>query len=245
MARLRRVRVRRAGAAASVAASCVVVTVLAVASLAGCGSQHSSAGATSASPSVSRQDPVAACGKPSTSFARFWFLTMEPDPGVYKGTVGVGSARVPALSMYVSGGPPGTGTLCVSAQAGVRDPIQSVAAPRQGAIAYVGATGSPADTVYFATRPGVTRVTLHAGVGTNIYSIGATNECTIGSTECQLQPLGNGWHADNTGYGIGGVTSVTLRAYNSAGQLIDTVVEPVEPPQTPSQPAVAPSTATR
>ncbi len=239
MARLRRVRVRGAAAVASVAASCAVVTVLAVASLAGCGSQHSPAGATSASPSVSRQDPVAACGRPSTSFARFWFLTMEPDPGVYKGTVGVGSGRVPALSMYVSGGPPGTGTLCVSAQAGMRDPIQSVAAPRQGAIAYVGAAGSPADTVYFATRPGVTRITLHAGVGTNIYSVGATDETL------RLQPLGNGWHADNTGYGIGGVTSVTLRAYNSAGQLIDTVVEPVEPPQTPSQPAVAPPTATR
>ena len=45
---------------------------------------------------------------------------------------------------------------------------------------------------------------------------------------------GNGWYADNTEFGIGGVTSVTLRAYNSAGQLIDIVVEPVEPPQTPS-----------
>jgi hypothetical protein len=235
MARLRRVRVRRAGAAVSVAASCAVVTMLTVASLAGCGSQHSPTGATS----VSRQDPVASCGKPSTSFARFWFITMEPDPGAYKGTVRVGSARVPALSMYVSGGPPGTGTLCVSAQAGWRDPIQSAAAPRQGAIAYVGATGSPADTVYFATRPGVTRVTLHAGVGTDTYSIGATDETL------RLQPLGNGWHADNTGYGIGGVTSVTLRACNSAGQLIDTVAEPVEPPHPPSQSAVAPPTPTR
>jgi hypothetical protein len=34
-----------------------------------------------------------------------------------------------------------------------------------------------------------------------------------------------------SGYGIAGVTSVTLRAYNSAGQLIDTVTQPITTPQ--------------
>jgi hypothetical protein len=237
MAALRRVRARRLSATVPVAAWWAAVAVLAAASLAGCGTQHSPAGATAASPSASRPDPVAACGKPTTSFARFWFITMEPDPSVYQGTVLVGSARVPASSMYVSGGPPGAGTLCVSSQAGVHDPIEAVAAPRPGAIAYVGATGSPPDTVYFATRPGVTRVTLHAGITTVTYSTGAADETL------RLQPLGSGWHADNSGYGIGGVTSVTLRAYNSAGQLMGTVVDPLAAP-TPSPPAAA-ATATR
>lgn len=234
MARLRRVRVRLAGAA---------VAVLAAASVAGCGSRTPAA-VTSAS--ASRQDPVAACGKPSTSFARFWFLTVEPDPGVYQGTVRVGSARVPALSMYVSGGPPGTGTLCVSSEAGWPDPIQATAAPRQGPIAYVGTAGTPQDTVYFATRPGVARVTMNDTRGGVVYAYttDGPRECVVFSTECQLQPLGNGWHAVGTGFGIM-ATSVALRAYDAAGHLMETVIEPIAAPPTPSQPAAAPPTPTR
>ena len=244
MALLRRVRVRGAGAAVPVAASCAAVAVLAAASLAGCGSQ---APAAVTSASASRQDPVAACDKPSTSFARFWFLTVEPDPGVYQGTVRVGSARVPALSMYVSGGAPGAGTLCVSAdKADTRGPIQATAAPRQGPIAYVGTAGNPRDTVYFATRPGIARVTMSAP-GARIvytYTLDGPAECIVFSTECRLEPLGNGWHAVGTGFGMGGVTSVILRAYNTAGHLMETVTEPITAPA-PSQPAAASSTPTR
>ena len=239
--------VRWAGAAVPAAASSAAVAVLAVASLAGCGSQVPGAGASaSRSPSVSasRPDPVAACGKPSTSFARFWFLTEEPDPGVYQGTVLVGSARVPASSMYVSGGPPGAGTLCVSAQAGGPGPVQATAAPRQGPIAYVGTAGSPQDTVYFATRPGVTRVTMNAAGASFVYAytVDGPDQCTIGSTVCQLEPLGNGWHAAGSGFGIG-APSVALRAYDAAGHLMETVTEPLTA-GTPSHPAVAPPTPT-
>ncbi len=104
---------------------------------------------------------MAACGKPSSSFARFWAMTAEPVPGLYQGTVRVGSARVPGMAMYVSGGSPGTGTFCVSARAGSHDPIQSTTAPRAGAIAYIGAVrnGDAGSIPYFATRPGVARVT--------------------------------------------------------------------------------------
>ena len=230
--------VRWAGAAVPAAASCAAVAVLAAASLAGCGSRAPAAGA-SASVSASRQDPVAACGKPSTSFARFWFLTEEPDPGVYQGTVLVDSVRVPALSMYVSGGPPGAGTLCVSAQAGGPGPVQATAAPRQGPIAYVGTAGSPQDTVYFATRPGVTRVTMTPTGASFVYAytVDGPDQCTIGSTVCQLESLGNGWHAAGSGFGIG-APSVVLRAYNAAGHLMETLTEPLTAP-TPSQPAVA------
>jgi hypothetical protein len=240
--------VRWAGAAVPAAASCAAVAVLAAASMAGCGSRAPAAGASasvsaSASASASRQDPVAACGKPSTSFARFWFLTEEPDPGVYQGTVLVGSARVPALSMYVSGGPPGAGTLCVSAQAGWPGPVQATAAPRQGPIAYVGTAGSPQDTVYFATRPGVARVTMNATGASFVYAytVDGPDQCTIGSTVCQLEPLGSGWHAAGSGFGIM-APSVALRAYNAAGHLMETVTEPLTAP-TPSQPA-APATPT-
>ena len=163
---------------------------------------------------------------------------MEPSPGVYNGTVKVGSARVPALSMYVSGGAPGAGTLCVSAQVGVPGPIQATAAPRQGPIAYVGAAGSPRDTVYFATRPGVTRVTMsvvRTGV-VDTYTVDGPRDCNLGLIQCQLEPLGNGWHAVGTGYGTG-APSATLRAYNAAGHLMETVTESL-PAATPSSPAL-------
>jgi hypothetical protein len=169
-----------------VAASSAAVAVLAAASLAGCGSQ---APAAVTSASASRQDPVAACDKPSTSFARFWFLTVEPDPGVYRGTVRVGSARVPALSMYVSGGAPGAGTLCVSAEADWHDPIQATAAPRQGPIAYVGTVGNPRDTVYFATRPGVTRVTMNDTRGGIVYAYTLDGPAAGRLMETVIEPI--------------------------------------------------------
>ena len=98
--------------------------------------------------------------------------------------------------------PPGAGTLCVLDQDNARDPIQSTAAPRQGPIAYIGAAG---DTMYFATRPGVTWTTMDGGaVYTYTYTLDGTDEL-------QLQPLGNGWHAVGTGFGTM-ATSVTLRA---------------------------------
>ena len=194
------------------------VTVLASVALAGCGSHAPAAGT-----SVSRQNPVAACGKPSTPFARFWYITTGPDQTIfYMGTFRVGTARVPSLSMYVSGGPPGAGTFCVSGQHGAQAPIQSTAAPRPGPIAYAGAAGQ-GNIVYFATRPDVTRVTADIWSGTS-YTLDGTGQL-------QLQPLGNGWHAAGTGYGIGGLSSVTLRAYNSAGKLIDTVTQPINASQ--------------
>jgi hypothetical protein len=231
MALLRRLRVRGPRAAVP-----VTVSVLAAALLAGCGSQ-SPATVTSAAASASRLDPVAACDKPSTSFARFWFLTMEADPGVYQGTVLVGSVRVPALSMYVSEGAPGAGTLCVSDQAGSPNPIQATAAPQQGPIAYVGTAGSPRDTVYFATRPGVAKVTMNPTGATGAvytYSVDGPRQCDISSTRCQLEPLGNGWHAVGTGFGLM-AASATLRAYNAAGHLMETVIEPLTG-ATPSPP---------
>lgn len=212
MARIRPLRVRPGSATAG----CAAVTVLAAAALAGCGSHAPAATATADSP----QGMVAACGKPSTPFARFWYITTGPDQAIfYKGTFRVGTARVPSLSMYVSGGPPGAGTFCVSGQHGDLAPIQSTAAPKPGPIAYAGAAGRMGDIVYFATRPDVTRVTIDVWSGTS-YTLDATDQL-------QLQPLGNGWHAAGTGYGIGGMSSVTLRAYNSAGKLIDTVTQPL------------------
>ena len=193
------------------------VTVLASAVLAGCGSH-----APAASTSVSRQDPVAACGKPSTPFATFIFLTAGSDQAIfYRGTFRVDSARVPASSMYVSGGPPGTGTFCVSAEHGAPGPIQSIAAPRPGPIAYAGATGNMGSIIYFATRPGVSRVTVDDG---------SVHSYTLSGSADRLESLGNGWHAADAGYGVMGVTSVTLRAYNSSGQLIDTVIQPITVP---------------
>jgi hypothetical protein len=216
MARIHPLRVRQGSAAAC----CAAVTVLAAAALAGCGS-HAPAAATTAATAASRQDPVAACGKPSTPFARFWYITAGNDPGIfYKGTFRVGTATVPSLSMYVSGGPPGTGTYCVSSQHGAQYPILSTAAPRPGPIAYAGATGGTGDIVYFATRPDVTRVTVDSDGSVSSYTLDGTGEL-------QLQPLGNGWHTAGTGYSIAGVSSVTLRAYNSAGKLVDSVTQPI------------------
>jgi hypothetical protein len=229
MARLHHVRVRRAGLAVPAAASCVTVAMLMLALVAGC------APAPAAVTSSSRPDPVAACGRPSTPFATFWYLTAGSDQGIfYQGTFQVGSARVPSSSMYVSDGPPGRGMFCVSAEHGAPGPIQSTAAPRPGSIAYTGATGNTGDIIYFATRPGVTRVTMDAAGTVTSYTVD-------GSGELKLQSLGNGWHAAGSGYGIWGGTSVTLRAYNSAGQLTDTVTQPItsQPP-----PAAATTTST-
>jgi hypothetical protein len=218
MARIRPLRVRQGSATAC----CAAVTVLAAAALAGC-SSHAPAAATTAT-ADSPQGMAAACSKPSTPFARFWYITAGSDQAIfYKGTFRVGTARVPSLSMYVSGGPPGAGTFCVSGQHGDLAPIQSTAAPRPGPIAYAGAAGRMGDIVYFATRPDVTRVTADIWSGTS-YTLDGTDEL-------QLQPLGNGWHAAGTGYGIGGLSSVTLRAYNSAGKLIDTVTQPINASQ--------------
>ena len=219
MARIHPLRVCQGSATAC----CAAVTVLAAAALAGCGSHASAAAATATADSP--QGTTAACSKPSTPFARFWYITTGPDQTIfYKGTFRVGTARVPSLSMYVSGGPPGAGTFCVSGQHGDLAPIQSTAAPKPGPIAYAGAAGRTGDIVYFATRPDVTRVTIDAGGTVTPYTLDATDQL-------QLQPLGNGWHAAGTGYGIGGVSSVTLRAYNSAGKLIDTVTQPINASQ--------------
>ena len=214
MARIHPLRVRQGSAAAG----CAAVTVLAAAALAGCGS-HAPA-ATTAATAASRQGPDAACGKPSTPFARFWYITAGNDQAIfYKGTFRVGTATVPSLSMYVSGGPPGMGTYCVSSQHGAQDPILSTAAPRPGPIGYAGAAGGTGDIIYFATRPDVTRVTVDDG--------SVISYTLDGTGELQLQPLGNGWHAAGTGYSIAGVSSVTLRAYNSAGKLVDSVTQPI------------------
>lgn len=221
MARLHHVRVHRAAAARPVAASCAAVTILAGVSLSGCGSATPGA-ATSAS----RQDPVAECGQPSTRFATFWYLTAGSDQGIfYQGTFRVGSARVPSSSMYVSGAPPGRGMFCVSAEHGAPGPIQSVTAPRPGPIAYAGATGNMGNIIYFATRPGVVRVTVDDG--------SVTRYTLDGSGPLKLQSLGNGWHTAGSGYGIGGVTSVTLRAYDASGQIIDTVTQSITAPSRP------------
>ena len=53
---------------------------------------------------------------------------------------------------------------------------------------------------------------------------------TLSDSVYGLKSLGNGWHAADAGYAVMGVTSVTLHAYNSSGQLIDTVTQPVTAP---------------
>ena len=209
----RPVRVR-CTAAVSMAVPCAAMVVLAVASLTACGSSGRS---TATGVSSAQTDAVTACGRPSTPFARFWVMTAEPIPHLYQGTVLVGSARVPGMSMYLSAGSPGTGTFCVSARAGSHLPIQSTSAPRPGAIAYIGAVrnGYVGNIVYFATRPGVARVTTTIEGRVSTYRLHVVGVA-------QLQPLGNGWHAVGTGFGIDGAP-FTLRAYNSAGKLVDTV----------------------
>jgi hypothetical protein len=208
MVRRRSARHHWSNAAVSIAIPCAVAALSAV-SLSGCGSSNPAALTSTSNPQA---DSVTACDKPITSFARFWADSIEPIPGEYTGTDKVGAARVPAMSMYISGGSAGNGTFCVSARAGSHKPIQSVAAPRQGAIAYLGTAQSIA---YFGTRPGVTRVTMTFGSLTTTYSL-------HGAEEDQLQSLGNGWHAVSTGSGVDG-GPITLRAYNSHGKLVDTV----------------------
>src|SRR3984957_3288306 len=116
MARIHPLRVCQGSATAC----CAAVAVLAVAALVGCSSHAPTATATADSP----QGMAAACSKPSTPFARFWYITTGPDQTIfYKGTFRVGTARVPSLSMYVSGGPPGAGTFCVSGHHGASHPI--------------------------------------------------------------------------------------------------------------------------
>ena len=81
MARIRPLRVRPGSATAG----CTAVAVLAAAALAGCGSHAPAVAATATADSP--QGMAAACSKPSTPFARFWYITTGPDQTIfYKGT---------------------------------------------------------------------------------------------------------------------------------------------------------------
>ena len=180
------------------------------------------------------QPPVAAsptelCSEPSSSFAPFSYLTSQPDPTLREGTVHVGNAQVPPMSMYTSTGAPGTGVLCVSARSGASNPIQAVARPRSGDIAYVGEISG---SVFFAVRPGIVRVTLQFAGESSAWSFDLS-----GPDEARLQSLdAAGWHAANTEFGMGGTAGVTVRAYGEAGDQRDLVVEKLDPaqPQTSS-----------
>lgn len=170
-------------------------------------------------------DPAAVCADPRTSFARFWFIGNN-DESIYQGTVLVGSARVPSLSMYISSGPPGIGVMCISAEAKATVPIQSMAQARSRPIGYTGTAGG---TLYFAVGPGVVRATVDAGGTIGTYTLDATGEI-------QLQPFGDGWHAVGTGHGSS-ARSFVVRAYNSSGALVDTVVQEMQgPPPSSSSP---------
>jgi hypothetical protein len=57
-----------------------------------------------------------------------------------------------------------------------------------------------------------------------------------GTREIQLQELGEGWHAADTGYGTN-AANLTVSAYDSTGATIDTVVQPMlTPPVSSSSP---------
>ncbi len=119
--------------------------------------------------------------------------------------------------------------MCVSARAGATPAVQSTAQPMPGAIAYVG--GVAGGPLYFAVRPGVVRVTVEGG--------GRTSTLTLdGTGELQLQALGEGWHAADTGVGTDAQT-MTVRAYDTAGTVTDTVVHTMPP--YPYSPSTAPS----
>ena len=83
MARIRPLRVRPGSATAG----CTAVAVLAAAALAGCSSHAPAVAATATATADSPQGMAAACSKPSTPFARFWYITTGPDQTIfYKGT---------------------------------------------------------------------------------------------------------------------------------------------------------------
>lgn len=190
---------------------------------------RSSGSAAPTSVSGATGDTASLCGDPRTPFTRFWLVSAEPNDSWYAGTVIVGPARVPALAMYVSGGAPGEGTMCVSTQVEVAPTIQSTAQPLPGPIAYVGSVaGGP---LYFAVRPGVVRVTVEGGGRTSTHTLDGTGEL-------QLQALGEGWHAADTGVGTDAQT-MTVRAYDTAGTVTDTVVHTMPP--YPYSPSAAPS----
>ena len=169
---------------------------------------------------------VNACAQPKTLFARFWFITTGNDPGVYQGSVHLGTVTVPAMSIFVSGAAPGSGVLCVSDQAASPTPIQSVTGARTGAIGYL---GDARGILYFATRPGIATATVDDAGRVNTYALDRTGEI-------QLQPLGGGWHAVGTGFGTTS-HAVTVRAYTAAGQLVDTATHTMtNPPVSSSQP---------
>jgi hypothetical protein len=95
--------------------------------------------------------------------------------------------------------------------------------------------------------PAVTVLAVASPAGCGSEAPAAVTPSLGRADEQRLQPLGNGWHAADTGYGSGGITSVTLRAYNSAGQLIGTVTEAITAPQpgvSQAPPTAAPPTPT-
>lgn len=165
---------------------------------------------------ASAASPVEVCGDPQSLFARFWYITAGYDPDApYRGTVQVGKATVPASSLYVSGGPPGTGVLCVSNFAVAVDPVRSWTEVRAGKdIGYVGDT---AGILYFAVSPAVNRVVVDYGKNE------PASYTLDGVAENQLQPIGGGWHAVGTGFGRCAYQEVTIHAFDSAGKLLESL----------------------
>ena len=165
---------------------------------------------------ASAPSPLEACGDPQSLFARFWYMTAGNDPeAFYRGTVKVGKATVPAMAMYVSGGPPGTGVLCVSDIAVAADPVKSWTEVRPGKdIGYVGDAGG---ILYFAVSPAVNRVVVDYGENEPV------NYTLDGVSETQLQPIGGGWHAVGTGFGRCAYQGVTIHAFDAAGKLLESL----------------------
>ena len=162
------------------------------------------------------------CADPRPPFATFYEMTTGPEPS--PGTVTVGSAVVPARSMYISGGAPGEGTLCVSGQPDGGPPIAASIGPRAGAIGYAGVVYG--NLVYFAVRPGVSRVEIR-GVG------GAINVSLDGTRELALQPVADGWHVADSGFGTD-AAAISLQAFGPWGVPLETVVLLLGPAPTPS-----------
>jgi hypothetical protein len=198
--------------AAAMACAVAVVTVLIV--------HQQSNGRSSTTPQHLSGDLTKVCSAPSTGFARLW--EDETGPVDYSGRVLAGHTYVPALSMYVSDGPPGQGVLCVSqsAQIGITDPIAAATTVQSGNIAYLGThQGQP----YGAVRPGVARVTITNGDSLNsqTFSLDSTDQMS------RLQSLGDGWAAFDSPYGYStgpAGLSLTVRAYTATGRQVGSTV---------------------
>jgi len=183
---------------------------------------------------VSRLD---ACDTPNGPFAHFFVIDQSGraammHPGTvgaaavptspYQGTVKVGAATVPTLSVYASHGAIGSGYLCLTAAASSKPagaagsdpgvPVLGVLAAQPGALAYVGLLDS--DQPWGAVAPGITSVHISVGSGPDlIYT-------SQGDEWYRLRPLAAGWHVFNSYGGFSGNGPVRLTVTAYAGSIL-------------------------